>query len=141
VLKDSLKVVHSITNQAALVVVIVVFFGIFIFPLFYSQKKAKQLKAELREIGASLESYHSETGSWPSPGGRSVAEALLGGGGGEAYSEHERRDGDGRFIDPWETPYRFYFSKSGFAIQSAGKNGKYAEGKSDTGDDVWFSEG
>ena len=29
-LKDSLKVVHSIANQAALVVVIVVFFGIFI---------------------------------------------------------------------------------------------------------------
>jgi hypothetical protein len=70
-----------------------------------------------------------------------VARWALGGGGGEAYSEHERRDGDGRFIDPWETPYRFYFSKSGFAIQSAGKNGKYAEGKSDTGDDVWFSEG
>lgn len=141
VLRESLKAIHSVANRLALIVVVVVFCGIFVFPLFYSRKKAKEVKAELREIAVALGDYRSETGSWPSPGGRSVAEALLGDGRGKAYSRHSRRDGEGRFVDPWEGPYRFFFSKSGFAIQSAGKDGKYTEGASGVGDDLWFSGG
>ncbi len=138
--KESLKAIHEIANRLALIVVIVVFCGIFIFPMFYSRKKANAVKMELREIAAALADYRSESGGWPSPGARSVSGALLGDGGGKAYSQHLRRDEEGRFVDPWDTPYRFFFSKSGFVIQSAGKDGKHSDGAGGRGDDVWFSE-
>ncbi len=140
-LKDSLKAVNSAVNRLALVVVVVIFCGIFVFPLFYSRKRVKEVKAELAEIGGALEDYRAETGGWPPSGGRAVAVALLGGGGAKAYSEHPRKDGEGRLVDPWDTPYRFFFSRGGFAIQSAGRDGKFADGSPSGGDDYWFSGG
>jgi hypothetical protein len=134
--KEFLKSIHTAMNKLALVAVITVFCGIFVFPLFYNRKDAKTAKSELAEIGGALQKFHAESGEWPSSGGRAVAAAL---GGAKAFSKHERKDSEGRFLDPWETPYRFYFSKDGFTVRSAGQDKKFAKGLSSGEDDYWFS--
>ena len=136
-LKERLKAVNSFVNTLALAIVIIIIFGIFVLPMFYSRKHSKAAKAELREIGSALQDYYAEKGAWPSSGGRAVAEALTGGQ--EAFSKHERRDEDGRFLDPWETPYRFFFSKDAYAIQSAGRDEKFENEPSTGGDDYWYA--
>ena len=137
-LKEFLRSINGIVNRLAIVAVVTVFCGIFVFPLFYSREDAKTAKTELAAIGKALGEYHAETGAWPSSsGGRSVAEALAGGA--KIFSDHERRDDDGRFIDPWETPYRFFFSSGSYVLQSAGPDGKFEPGVSGGGDDYWFS--
>ena len=137
-LKERLQAVNSFVNTIALAIVIIIVFGIFILPMFYSRKSAKAAKAELAEIGEALTDYYAEKGAWPSSGGRAVAEALTGGGS-KAFSEHERRDDDGRFLDPWEKPYRFFFSKDAFAIQSSGPDKKFEDDAGTGGDDYWYA--
>ncbi len=135
--KASLKSIHSAVNTLALAVVLIVIGGIFILPMF-RKKDSAEAKRELAALGKALAALHSETGSWPEGGAIAVAGALLGAEGGKALVEHERRDAQGRFIDPWETPFRFYFSQNAFAIQSAGPDGKFADGQNEE-DDYWFS--
>lgn len=139
-LKDILRSIHGMMNQLAVVAVITVFCGIFIFPMFYDTKSAKSVKAEIAALGKALTDYHAETGAWPaSTGGRSVTDALGGAGGGKVYSKHERRDPEGRFTDPWDTPFRYFFSStSSYAVQSAGPDGKFEKGLSE-GDDYWYA--
>lgn len=137
-LKEFLKSIHGAMDKLALAVVITVVCGIFVFPLFYSRKEVKEVRAELEAIGAGLEQYRAENGAWPSSSGAlAVSEALIGNGG-KGFVAHERRDRDGRLIDPWEKPFRYFFSNDGFVIQSAGKNGKFAEGLDNGSDDYWF---
>ena len=42
-------------------------------------------------------------------------------------------------IDPWGKPYRYFFSNDGYAIQSAGPDGVFAEGHKSGRDDQWYS--
>jgi len=140
-LKEFLRSINGIVNRLAIVAVVTVFCGIFVFPLFHDREGAKSVKAELAEIGEALGEYHAETGEWPSAGGRSVAEALTGSAkeGSKVFIKHERRDAEGRFIDPWETPYRYFFSSGSYALRSAGPDGKFEAGINGRGDDFWYS--
>ena len=72
-LQNFIKGLNSIVNRLALAIVILIIFGIFIFPLFHNNKKSKAVKSELRSIGAALEEYYKEKTKWPSPGARAVA--------------------------------------------------------------------
>ena len=138
-LKERLQAINSFVNTSALAIVIIIFCGIFVFPMFYKRKHVKEVKAEMLEIGNALEKFYAESGKWPSPGGRGVAGALTGEGDQKSFSTHPRRDGEGRFIDPWEYPYRYFFSKDGYAIQSAGRDGEFADGVGAGEDDYWYS--
>lgn len=135
----ALSKVHSAANQLAFILIVVVICGVFVFPLFYDRKKVRAVKTELAELGSALADYHAETGKWPAAGARSVATELSGGEGKKAFSAHERRDAEGRFIDPWETPYRFYFSENGYVIRGAGDDGKFQDGPDEKADDYWYS--
>jgi len=139
VLQNFIKGLNSIVNRLALAIVILIVFGIFIFPLFHNNENSKAVKAELRKLGAALDEYYREKNKWPSPGARSVAGALSGkAGSGEFYS-HERLDPEGRFIDPWQKPYRYFFSNDRYAIQSAGPDGDFSEGLNVGEDDYWYA--
>ena len=139
VLQNFIKGINSIVNRLALAIVILIIFGIFIFPLFHSNKETKAVKSELKQIGAALQEYYQEQNKWPSPGARSVAAALAGGADGKAFYSHERLDPEGRFIDPWENPYRYFFSNDLYTIQSAGPDEKFSEGLNVGEDDYWYA--
>ena len=138
-LERFIKGLNSIVNRLALAIVIIIFCGIFIFPLFHNNENSKAVKKELQQIGIALGKYYQENNKWPSSGGRSVAEALSGDGKAKAFYKHERLDPEGRFIDPWEKPYRYFFSNDGCAVQSAGPDEKFADGMSVGGDDYWYA--
>ena len=78
----------------------------------------------MSKIAKDLELYHAENNKWPSSGASSVAAAL--------NSEEAK-------IDPWGKPYRYFFSNDGYAIQSAGPDGVFAEGHKSGRDDQWYS--
>lgn len=139
VLQQFIKGLNSIVNRLALAIVILIIFGIFIFPLFHNNKKTKTVKSELRQIGAALEEYYQEQNKWPSPGARSVAGALSGGGQSKGFYNHARLDPEGRFIDPWENPYRYFFSNDRYVIQSAGPDGEFSDGLNAGEDDYWYA--
>ena len=139
VLQNFIKGVNSIVNRLALAIVILIIFGIFIFPLFNSNKETKAVKSELQQIGAALEEYYHEQNKWPSPGARAVAAALAGEGGAKGFSSHERLDPEGRFIDPWEKPYRYFFSNDRYTIQSAGPDEEFSDGFNLGEDDYWYA--
>ena len=140
VLQNFIKGLNSIVNRLALAIVILIIFGIFIFPLFHNNKKSKAVKSELRSIGAALEEYYKEKNKWPSPGARTVAGALSGTGSNAAgFYNQERIDAKGRFIDPWKKPYRYFFSNDSYVIQSAGPDGDFAEGLNVGEDDYWYA--
>lgn len=135
VLKNALKGINSIVNRLALAIVILIVFAIFVSPLFYSRKEVKEVKNELKEIGKALESYNAEKHSWPSTGPSSVAAALK-----ETFYQHGKVDAKKRFIDPWDSEYRFFFSNDGYAIQSAGPDKEFADGEGSGTDDYWYSK-
>ncbi|MEC9036744.1 MAG: type II secretion system protein GspG [Verrucomicrobiota bacterium] len=122
--KDAIKGINSIVNRLALAIVIIIVFAIFISPIFSSRKKVKRVKGEMSKIAKDLELYHAENNKWPSSGASSVAAAL--------NSEEAK-------IDPWGKPYRYFFSNDGYAIQSAGPDGVFAEGHKSGRDDQWYS--
>lgn len=122
--KDAIKGINSIVNRLALAIVILIVFAIFISPIFSSRKKVKRVKNEMTKIAKALESYHAEKNEWPSSGASSVAIAL--------NSEEAK-------LDPWGKPYRYFFSNDGYAIQSAGPDGVFAEGHKSGRDDQWYS--
>jgi|TARA_B100000700_G_scaffold119506_1_gene134294 hypothetical protein len=124
VFKDAIKGINSIVNRLALAIVIIIVFAIFISPIFSSRKKVKRVKGEMSKIAKDLELYHAENNKWPSSGASSVATAL--------NSEEAK-------IDPWGKPYRYFFSNDGYAIQSAGPDGVFAEGHKSGRDDQWYS--
>jgi len=124
VFKDAIKGINSIVNRLALAIVIIIVFAIFISPIFSSRKKVKRVKGEMSKIAKDLELYHAENNKWPSSGASSVAAAL--------NSEEAK-------IDPWGKPYRYFFSNDGYAIQSAGPDGVFAEGHKSGRDDQWYS--
>ncbi|MCP4849004.1 MAG: hypothetical protein GY899_13770 [Verrucomicrobiaceae bacterium] len=134
-----IKGVNSIVNRLALAIVILIIFGIFIFPLFHNHQDTRAVKSELGWIGGALEEYYQENNKWPSSGARSVAKALAGEGEAKAFYRHERRDEEGRFIDPWKTPYRYFFSNDRYAIQSAGPDEEFSDGISAGEDDYWYA--
>lgn len=138
-IKDFLRSIHSVVNRLAVVAVVTVFCGIFVFPLFYNTKDAKAAKSELAALGKALSDYHAENGAWPAAGARSVAEALSGAGGGKAFTDHGRRADDGRLLDPWGNPFRFFFSSNRYAIQCAGADGEFEDGLGKGGDDYWYA--
>ena len=139
VLQKFIKGLNSIVNRLALAIVIIIFCAIFIFPLFHDGENTKAVKSELQQIGIALEKYYQENNKWPSSGGRSVAEALAGEREAKAFYRHERLDPEGRFIDPWEKPYRYFFSNDACAVQSAGPDEKFSDGMSVGGDDYWYA--
>lgn len=139
VLQKFIKGLNSIVNRLALAIVIIIFCGIFIFPLFHDGENTKAVKSELQQIGIALGKYYQENNKWPSSGGRSVAEALAGEGEAKAFYSHERLDPEGRFIDPWEKPYRYFFSNDACAVQSAGPDEKFADGMNVGSDDYWYA--
>ena len=138
-LQNFIKGLNSIVNRLALAIVIIIIFGIFIFPLFHNHKDTKTVKLELRRIGDALEEYYQENNKWPSSGARSVAEALAGVAEAKAFYRHIRLDPEGRFIDPWEKPYRYFFSNDRCAIQSAGPDEEFSDGINVGEDDYWYA--
>ena len=139
VLQKFIKGVNSIVNRLALAIVILIIFGIFVFPLFHNNQDTRAVKSELRRIGNALGEYYQENNKWPSSGARSVAGALSGEGEAKAFYKHARLDAEGRFIDPWEKPYRYFFSNDRCAIQSAGPDEEFSDGINVGEDDYWYA--
>ena len=122
--KDVIKWFNSIVKRLALAIVIIIIYAIFISPIFSSRKTVKKVKNEMSEIAKGLEKYHADKNEWPSAGATAVAIALK---------------LEAAKIDPWGKPYRYFFSNDGYAIQSAGPDGVFAEGHKSGRDAQWYS--
>ena len=86
-----------------------------------------------------LYSYKENVGEYPQGDNRAISKALLGENPAGLQFFDPPRDTispEGDLLDPWGTPYRFYFSDTPL-IRSAGKNKKF-ENNSAKGSDDYF---
>lgn len=89
-----------------------------------------------------LQQYKQFTGSYPPGNNASLAKALLGQTDARvlilAVRQNELND-KGEIVDPWGTPFRFYFSGDEVLIRSAGPNRVFEDDATRGADDLYRS--
>ncbi len=97
-----------------------------------------QISAVLTNLFDGLQIYKDNVGSYPAGGNADVARALDGRnpkrvviGVGRKVEQNSK----GEFIDPWGTPFRFYFSDNSVLIWSAGPNRRFEKSNASDFDD------
>lgn len=89
-----------------------------------------------------LQQYKEFTGTYPPGNNVSIAKALLGQSGKKVLILAVRRsdlNDKGEIVDPWGTPFRFYFSGNEVLIRSAGPNKVWEDDSRDGADDLYRS--
>jgi len=87
-----------------------------------------------------LQQYKEFVGGYPSGNNAAIAKALLGQTGKKVLILAVRRsdlNDKGEIVDPWRTPYRFYFSDNEVLIRSAGPNQVWEDSAIPTADDLY----
>ncbi|MEM9481740.1 MAG: type II secretion system protein GspG [Verrucomicrobiota bacterium] len=138
--KDAPKkkgIIQEFVGFAATAIIIMIVLVVFVFPMFYGSSKERKLAAEeLDAIGKALTEFRSENGKWPGTTNSTVSSTLSENPGkAKPWSSHERRDGQGRFLDPWNNPFQFFLSNDGFIVRSSGPDGKFSLGTVEQIDD------
>ena len=85
-----------------------------------------------------LQKYKETVGAYPTGGNSDVARALQGQNAKKVIILVGRKleqNGKGEFVDPWGTPFRFYFSENSVLLRSAGPNRRFEETSSVDFDD------
>ena len=90
-----------------------------------------------------LQQYREFIGSYPSGNNITVAKALLGRTDKKVLILAVRNKSDindkGEIMDPWRTPFRFYFAENEVMIRSAGPNKVWEDSDVPTADDLYRS--
>ena len=88
-----------------------------------------------------LQQYREFIGSYPSGNNLTVAKALLGRTDKKVLILAVRNKSDindkGEIMDPWRTPFRFYFAENEVMIRSAGPNKVWEDSDVPTADDLY----
>ncbi len=96
---------------------------------FIREGEAKsRITVEIDGLRVALRSYKVEFGNYPQGDNRAISRALTGQNPRNIvfFISHESPDGD--LLDPWGTPYKFYFSSDEVLIRSAGPNKRFDDG-------------
>ena len=90
-----------------------------------------------------LQQYREFIGSYPTGNNITVAKALLGRTNKKVLILAVRNKSDindkGEIMDPWRTPFRFYFAENEVMIRSAGPNKVWEDSDVSTSDDLYRS--
>lgn len=87
-----------------------------------------------------IQQYREFVGSYPTGNNAAITKALLGQTEKKVLILAVRRsdvNDKGEIVDPWGTPYQFYFSHNEVLIRSAGPNKVWEDSAVATGDDLY----
>lgn len=107
-----------------------------------SSKPNVKFNADADSLILGLQQYKEFTGIYPIGDNVSITKALLGKNDKKvlilAFRQNDIND-KGEVIDPWGTPFRFYFSGNEVLIRSAGPNRGWEDDASPNSDDLYRS--
>ena len=108
------------------------------FTTFRVNARTSRLTQDVESLFDGLQKYKETVGAYPTGGNSDVARALQGQNAKKVIILVGRKleqNGKGEFVDPWGTPFRFYFSENSVLLRSAGPNRRFEETSSVDFDD------
>ena len=102
--------------------------------------RTSKFNADADNLILGLQQYKEFVGTYPSGNNISIAKALLGQTDKKVLILAVRRSNindKGEILDPWGTPYQFYFSHNEVMIRSAGPNKVMEDSSVATADDLY----
>jgi Type II secretion system (T2SS), protein G len=99
-----------------------------------------KFNADCDNLIMGIQQYREFVGSYPSGNNAEITKALLGQTEKKVLILAIRRselNDKGEIVDPWGTPYQFYFSHNEVLIRSAGPNKVWEDSAVATGDDLY----
>ncbi|MEY2408516.1 MAG: hypothetical protein QOF48_1186 [Verrucomicrobiota bacterium] len=108
------------------------------FTTFRVNARSTRLTQDVESLFDGLQKYKEHVGAYPVGSNSDVARALQGQNAKKVIILVGRKleqNGKGEFVDPWGTPFRFYFSDNSVLLRSAGPNRRFEESTSMDFDD------
>ena len=103
--------------------------------------KLAKFQTDADNLILGLQQYREFVGNYPTGNNATVAKALLGRSEKKILILAVRNKSDindkGEILDPWRTPFRFYFSDNEVMIRSAGPNRVWEDSNVQTADDQY----
>ena len=109
-----------------------------------ADEKVTKFNADCDNLIMGIQQYREFVGSYPSGNNIAITKALLGQTEKKVLILTVRRSNindKGEIIDPWGTPYQFYFSHNEVLIRSAGPNKAFEDSAVATADDLYRCAG
>jgi hypothetical protein len=106
--------------------------------------KAVKFNADCENLILGIQQYKEFVGTYPTGANSAIAKSLLGQTDKKVLILAVRRsdlNDKGEIVDPWGTPYQFYFSHNEVLIRSAGPNKAWEDSASPTADDLYRCAG
>jgi hypothetical protein len=101
-----------------------------------------RLDGDIQNLFDGLQQYKEHVGTYPTGSNAQIVKSLKGQNPKSVIILVNRKNelnAKGEFVDPWGTPFRFYFSDTSVLIRSAGPNGKFDDSSAVDGDDYYRS--
>ncbi len=105
-----------------------------------ADEKVAKFNADCDNLILGLQQYKEFVGTYPSGNNSAIAKALLGQTEKKVLILAVRRsdlNDKGEIVDPWKTPYQFYFSHNEVLIRSAGPNKAWEDSAIAGADDLY----
>jgi hypothetical protein len=118
----------------------VLLLAIFLYPALHREKGVRHIDRITATLHAALALYKEEFGTYPAGNSRAVSKALQGDNPKQKHFIELSRgevSPEGDLLDPWGTPYLFYFSGQKPLIRSAGENRQFDDSTSKHCDDYF----
>ena len=103
-------------------------------------ERTSKFNADADNLILGLQQYKEFVGTYPTGNNIQIAKALLGQTEKKVLILAVRRSNindKGEILDPWGTPYQFYFSHNEVMIRSAGPNRVWEDSSTATADDLY----
>lgn len=103
-------------------------------------EKVAKFNSDCDNLILGLQQYKEFVGEYPSGNNAAIAKALLGQSEKKVLILAVRRsdlNDKGEIVDPWRTPYQFYFSHNEVLIRSAGPNKAWEDSAIPGADDLY----
>ena len=105
-----------------------------------TDKSITKFNDDAENLLMGLQQYKEFVGSYPSGNSADISKALFGQTEKKVLILAVRRsdlNSKGEILDPWGTPYQFYFSQNAILIRSAGSNKAFEDSKTFPSDDLF----
>ena len=107
-------------------------------------EKLARFNADCDNLIMGIQQYREFVGSYPTGNNAAITKALLGQSEKKVLILAVRRSNindKGEIVDPWGTPFQFYFSHNEVLIRSAGPNKAFEDSAIPTADDLYRCAG
>ena len=128
---------------AALIALLLLTFGtaaVFSYTKRVTDKHISKFNDDAENLLMGLQQYKEFVGSYPSGNSADISKALFGQTEKKVLILAVRKsdlNSKGEILDPWGTPYQFYFSHNAILIRSAGPNKVFEDNKTFQNDDLF----